>query len=451
MTKRKKKKTNSERLAEMISKIKAGNCVAFIGAGFNAPAVRTWDQLLTKLSDNPNLHDEVKLQVKSFLEHAETAQYPLFDREAAAELIESDLVNSDIGDIFRREVQNSLFRDGADGHTQISERRKLLEKIPFDSVLTTNFDSQIPGASLKNADLSKLLRTRSIGWSDAKTLGGSVEGSQVITLHGDVNDDSEDASPLVFSRSGYRRLLFETSNYQSLVRTVFATKTVVFLGFSFSDSYLNLIRSEVLSMLYPKGPDGTIAYAVMDDLLDDQVDYLQNHEGISPITYDTNDRTDYSGFQKILKQISEETEPAQIATKLLAGRKIMWFDPNSDNNREGVEVLRRHMGAANVIQESDLSRAKETLQSDEIDLLITHWGHDLAIGPDATREPNAYPLLRLVRANNLQIPVLVFASGDYADVNRSAALRYGALDYVDQFHDLFSRIEDIFKGALKPR
>jgi len=127
----------------------------------------------------------------------------------------------------------------------------------------------------------------------------------------------------------------------------------------------------------------------------------------------------------------------------------MWFDPNRENNQKGVEILRKHMGAANVIQESDLKNAKETLQSDEIDLLITHWGNDLALGPDGTSEPNAISLLRLVKASNLQIPVLVFASGDYPDINRSTAIKFGALDYVDQFHDLFSRIEDIFKGALE--
>ena len=107
------------------------------------------------------------------------------------------------------------------------------------------------------------------------------------------------------------------------------------------------------------------------------------------------------------------------------------------------------MGAANVIQESDIQIAKDSLQSDEIDLLITHWGHDQAIRPDGEREPNAHSLLRLIKSNNLPVPVLVFASGDYADANRSSALKFGALDYVDQFHDLFSRIEDIFKGAPK--
>jgi CheY-like chemotaxis protein len=436
--------SNEERIDNLISEIKSGHCVAFIGAGFSAPAIRPWDELLEELAVSSKLSPEVKTQVKTFLDDAreDDAKNPLFDREAAAELIKSDLKDS----IFRQEVKNSLLWRGQDGRDQLDARVELLKRIPFDSVLTTNFDSELDGTSIKNADLGALLRARQRGWKSALSSKGGFKEPQVIALHGDINNNDKNASPLVFSRSGYRQLLFETSNYQSLIRAVFATKTVVFLGFSFSDAYLNLIRSEVLSMLYPNGPGETIAYAVMDDLKPDQVKYLENHEGISPITYCTkNDGKDHSGFQKILEQISNETDPERIAARLLSGRKVMWFDPNPENNRTGVEMLRNHMYAGNVIQQTNLQLAKEALQSDEIDLLITHWGYDQK--GNGSREPNGVTLLRHVKEHNLDIPVLVFASGDFAAVNRSQALNFGALDYIDQFHDLFGRIEDVFEGA----
>ena len=436
---------NSKRLSKLIEAIKEGNCVAFIGAGFSAPAVRTWDELLVALSDSDYLKEKetVRKQVKSFLEHAETGKTPLFDREAAAELIKTGL-----GVNFRGEVRRYLCQGEEGGIKQVNERRRLLETIPFDAILTTNFDSKIPGIPLKDADVAGLLRTRSRGWVDAIQHEDGSNSSQVIALHGDINDDSEDRAPLVFSRSGYRQLLFETSNYQSLIRTVFATKTVVFLGFSFSDAYLNLIRSEVLSMLYPKGSEKTIAFAVMDDLEREQVDYLEKYEGISPITYSIDETGDHSCFQTILEEMSTKTDPAMIATRLLSGRKIVWFDPKPGRNQIGVEMLSKHMGAETVAQATSLSTAKDTLLSDDVDLLITHWGNDLAPSPDGGRESNALSLLRFVKSNKLEVPVLVFASGDYADVNRSAAIKLGALDYTDQFPDLFGRIEDMFKGEI---
>ena len=417
--------------------------MAFIGAGFSATAVRTWDELLDALSDSKHLEEEVRTQVKSFLKQADTGKTPLFDREAAAELIKTNL---DLKDNFRGEVRQYLYRNKPKGIKQVKKRLKLLKKIPFDAILTTNFDSKIPGKSLKDADVVGLLSTRSRGWVDAIQHEGGSDSSQVIALHGDINDNSDQGTPLVFSRSGYRKLLFETSNYQSLIRTVFATKTVVFLGFSFSDAYLNLIRSEVLSMLYPNGSDKPIAFAVMDDLKPEQVDYLENHEGISPITYPLGETQDHKGFDDILEKISTKTAPGNILTRLLEGRKIVWFDPKPTNNQSGIEMLSKHMGASSVDQVTCISTAKDTLRSDDVDLLITHWGHDLAPSSDGGSESNALSLLRFVKSKNLQVPVLVFASGDYADVNRSAAIKLGALDYTDQFPDLFGRIEDMFKG-----
>ncbi len=199
-------------------------------------------------------------------------------------------------------------------------------------------------------------------------------------------------------------------------------------------------------MLYPKGSDNTIAFAVMDDLEDEQVDYLENHEGISPITYPLGETGDHKCFEKILEKISTKTAPGNILTRLLEGRKIVWFDPKPIKNKRGIEMLSKHMGASSVDQVTCISTAKDTLRSDDVDLLITHWGHDLAPSSDGGSESNALSLLRFVKSKNLEVPVLVFASGDYADVNRSAAIKSGALDYTDQFPDLFGRIEDMFKG-----
>ena len=35
---------NTENIHNLISEMKKGNCVAFIGAGVSAPAIRTWNE-----------------------------------------------------------------------------------------------------------------------------------------------------------------------------------------------------------------------------------------------------------------------------------------------------------------------------------------------------------------------------------------------------------------------
>ena len=441
---------NEDRKKSLISEIKSGNCVAFIGAGFSAPAVHTWTELIDKLAESDQLDCKVKDQVNEILRHESKASNPLFDREAAAELIEANIIKKKSATGFRKEVLKALGRDGTEGEEEVNERLKLLKLIPFDSVLTTNFDSKLSGGqAFHKADLEDLLRNRNRkrGWSDGFDIYGNPKSSPVITLHGDIEDQSDDPQSLVFSRSGYRKLLFETSNYQSLIRAVFATKTVVFFGFSFSDAYLNLIRSEVISMLMPHAEEHgkehgkkPFAYAVMDDISEAQVNYLNDHEGISAIRYCKKDEKDHSGFTEILREISEGTNPHNVVKELLEGKKIVWFDEHPENNQQGIEELKKSMSPENIFVENKLEEAKNRLKSeDRIDLLITHWGPK-----DGSEESNAVSLLKTIKAQNLPIPTLVFAGKKCAGKRRTEAIKQGAFDYIYEFPDLYSRIDNLF-------
>ena len=436
---------NEDRKKLLISEIKSGNCVAFIGAGFSAPAVRTWTDLIDKLAQSDQLGSEVKKQVREIIRHESKASNPLFDREAAAELIEADIIANPDAD-FRKEVREALDRDETEGEEEVNERLKLLKLIPFDSVLTTNFDSKLSGGqAFRKADLEDLLRNRNRnrGWSDGFDIDGNPKSSPVITLHGDIEDPSDDPQSLVFSRSGYRKLLFETPNYQSLIRAVFATKTVVFFGFSFSDAYLNLIRSEVISMLMPHAEEHRkkpFAYAVMDDISEAQVKYLNDREGISAIRYCKENENDHSGFTEILREISEGTNPQNVVKELLEGKKIVWFDEHPENNQQGIEELRKSIPPENIFVENKLEEAKNRLKSeDRVDLLITHWGTK-----DGSEESNAVSLLKTIKVKNLPIPTLVFASKKCAGKRRTEAIKQGAFDYIYEFPDLYSRIDDLF-------
>lgn len=51
------------------------------------------------------------------------------------------------------------------------------------------------------------------------------------------------------TRRGYRQLLHATSGYNDFLQSVMASCTVLYLGFSFTDHYLNDLRSSVLSMM----------------------------------------------------------------------------------------------------------------------------------------------------------------------------------------------------------
>jgi hypothetical protein len=57
---------------------------------------------------------------------------------------------------------------------------------------------------------------------------------------------------LVITVLRYKRLKHETPGYKMFLTTAMATSTMLYIGFSFTDDYLNDFRAEVLSMLRPR-------------------------------------------------------------------------------------------------------------------------------------------------------------------------------------------------------
>ncbi len=63
------------------------------------------------------------------------------------------------------------------------------------------------------------------------------------------------------TRRGYRQLLHATSGYNDFLQSVMASCTVLYLGFSFTDHYLNDLRSSVLSMMEGRSTAAKSAHA----------------------------------------------------------------------------------------------------------------------------------------------------------------------------------------------
>ncbi len=81
----------------------------------------------------------------------------------------------------------------------------------------------------------------------------------VVQIHGNL----ETPRSVVLSREGYRRLLYACPNYPTFIKSCLATRVVLYVGFSFSDAYINELRSEIVGLL---GSDNTpIAYAICND------------------------------------------------------------------------------------------------------------------------------------------------------------------------------------------
>lgn len=150
---------------------------------------------------------------------------------------------------------------------------------------------------------------------------------------------------LVMTRTGYRKLLHHTPGYGLFVRSLLSSFTVLYLGFSFSDGYLNELRGEVLSMLFgppsaalndsggaadsasrttndrtgegmhlngvmniASGADNrVIGYAVAPDKEPEEIAFFKKHEGVEILTWDSKSEEGLAGLENLWVPLANGT------------------------------------------------------------------------------------------------------------------------------------------------
>lgn len=419
---------------ELIQAIREGCCVAFVGAGFVQPAVPGWKTLLKKLAaEIPDR--EARLEIEEWLKASSLTSR---EYEGLAESIEHAL-GKGFEAALRKEVSV------AEGNRP-ERRLEILARLPFHTVLTTNFDELIRGRVPSPEVYANVLTAPRRGWWDGYYWKQHGHGRPPwVKLHGMVGP--ERAESLVFTTRSYRKLLHESPGYRAFLRALFSTHTVLYMGFSFTDAYINDIRSETLSMLGLRVGDGRGRdFAILNDVPEAAIRHLEGHEGLVVLDYSTRAEgrktQDFSGFDRWLEAVYAEASPEASLQATVQGKKILWLDPNPYNNAYGVRILGQH---ADLVVVDSVEQALEKLRSarhdDRYDLIITRFGWERA-GPSTCER-----LLTGMRSDDLRAPVIAFADPRYRERNRPVALELGALAFTDAWEELFEVMEGFFQDA----
>ena len=124
----------------------------------------------------------------------------------------------------------------------------------------------------------------------------------VLKIHGCVHHPAS----IVLSRNAYKRLKHETPGYKMFLTTAMATSTMLYIGFSFTDDYLNDFRAEVLSMLRPRRSlqhlhepksfafrstnqgkvSQPIGYGIIEGRSKQDCSFFRRHEGVEIMTWE---------------------------------------------------------------------------------------------------------------------------------------------------------------------
>lgn len=376
--------------AELISAITSGNCVAFIGAGFSAPCrLPSWSKLLRLMIEKLESRVADGSVVPVLENHSADEDFFAFIKKTVnqAEATMSgdlyDLAGQLLEDYFGTMVIEQLVEEQLALPPEheipevMKERLEFLKAVPFKAILTTNFDTLLlgptPWSHAEDFPYAQVLRGN-IGANENTTFSAdemiaahvtefqediysnrvSVHtklNKPIIKLHGSCEMNSAERS-LVWTRTGYRKLLHHTPGYANFMKAVMATSTVLYLGFSFSDGYLNDIRGEVLSMLYgERGRPGAgrlpIGYAITNDKSVHESEFFERHEGVKFLCWKSllaDGSRDYAGFDRFLDRIRELTSFQYYIGKIACGKRILVLEFDSAKARARKEAQAQEAG-----------------------------------------------------------------------------------------------------------
>jgi len=305
----------------------------------------------------------------------------------------------------------------------------------------------------------------------------------IIKLHGCV----EKPESMVWTRNDYRCLTNKIPEYLTFLKSMLATCTVLYMGFSFSDGYLNDLRGEVLSMF--GGGDGVtrreitaekpLGYAILHDKETIDRQFFLEHEGVKILTWPTKvpgweqNGKDYSGLDRYLQAIHHRSSHVYLLGKAVSGRRILiqtWEPAQGDIVLEGTfdklatllsvaEGKYRHSAMwESKDQPEQLARIKKHLEetvmtittsahtsvddymkNKEYDVAITTFGED-APGGQNHKFVELLEGMRKLPVEN-RCPVIVYSHPEYKEAERrKLAYKHGVMSFVTNIEDLAAEL-----------
>jgi hypothetical protein len=276
------------------------NFAFFVGAGLSLPVFPLWDQVLRRMI---NKCDEKRL-------------LPPSDRDELLGWLNGRQNYLDIASIcaetlglqeYRAFIEEQFDKDIDIGKLHAYQE---LFKLRPQTIVTTNID-QIPerlnGSSLSldatskssNSGHYRIFTNRNVAeannaWKSRKPI--------VFKMHGCVSDQGS----IVFTREEFRRIIY-VGVVKEFLKAIFSSRTVIFLGFGFSDPHID----SILSFLYEVNKGlGSPHYVLSNDLSNIQKQRLERTYGVRVINYTaTTGHPEVPEFIRLLKSTVEKNNP----------------------------------------------------------------------------------------------------------------------------------------------
>lgn len=272
----------------LIEELAYRRAILFLGSGVSATAKNdegnspeTWGKFLKNIKElmiNPTVDDN------EFINQMLGQENYLLALQAIYKLSDPGAYSKYLKDKFSR------------GGFQPSNVHKAIKKINSKIVITTNFDKIYE--NLCNEDLYV-----KYDYQKAKSIISNIKSPEniIIKAHGTI-DDTDD---MIFTSEQYFNAQENYPEFYSLLRALFMTNTVLFLGYSLSDPDINLILESLVNTSSSAAPH----YIVLKEGTSKHIiNHWESTYNVRCLEYGPN----YENFEENIVELQELVEQLRI-------------------------------------------------------------------------------------------------------------------------------------------
>ena len=271
-----------EKHIEQLQQIyRSGNLVPFIGAGLSVPFnVPCWGKLIKDCALSMGIDNVNGKSFINIIDH----NLDEYDYWEAVRCIKKYLYRSeeDIQEFIVNTINKSIITEIDDKFNNYKD----LATYDFNIYITTNYDHIMQ----KYLDTNFMpVNLKDINMN-SQHLINQKETKRIVHLHGNISDSSS----IIISEEKYNKL-YTDKKYEMLFSLLVATKTFLFMGFSFNDIFIQKIIKDNNEFFKTKH------YIILENPTNEKIKMLKEQYNLETIAYHTSDHSEE--IRKILKLI----------------------------------------------------------------------------------------------------------------------------------------------------
>jgi hypothetical protein len=223
---------------ELVSAVKEDRCALFVGAGLSkASGYPLWTELLETLIKAAETLRSISVS------GAKELRTLAASKEASKLLMVAQELSDRVGrEVFLEEIVKVF----SDDTKMPSAAHNILPTIPFDLILTTNYDRLLERAYASPGHVP-----RTYTHNNAPDFADALWRRKffILKAHGDVDHRTE----IVVTERDYRDIIFRSQGYRAAMSAIFTMRSVLFIGVSLDDPELRLLLGYLYDVFHGSG------------------------------------------------------------------------------------------------------------------------------------------------------------------------------------------------------